>query len=213
MVQKIRKKTKGGADALRLVPLVLVVSALAGPRRGGRDVRRPFSPAWRLREIFVDHFDLDVVSTDRPLGLDEYVRWPGAADPVWTMRAAGEHKVVLTKTPQEYDDDSIHAGIVPLLALVAGSRLDDLAALWAADLPEVARVGLTGAFNEAFNLIPGYDRVLFVGPRPARDLNGLIGHLYALVSDECASGGVATPSSFPLCPERVLSAGPVALKR
>lgn len=213
MVQKIRKKTKGGADAPRLVPLVLVVSALAGPRRGGRDVRRPFSPAWRLREIFVDHFDLDVVSTDRPLDMEEYVRWPGAVDPLWAMRAAGEHKVVLTKTPQEYDDDSIRAGIVPILALVAGSRLDELAALWAADLPEVARVGLTGAFNEAFNLIPGYDRVVFAGPRPARDLNGLIGHLHALVGDECASGGVAPPSPFPLCPERVLAAGPVALKR
>jgi hypothetical protein len=95
---------------------------------------------------------------------------------------------------------------------VSGGALDALPSLWRTEFPEVARTSLAGIFNETFGLIPGYDRAVFAGPGPARDLNALIAHLSALVADECALGGVAQPMAFPLCPERLLAAIPMTAK-
>ncbi len=212
MVRKIKKRIKAGPDTVFAVPLVLTVTALAGPRREGRDVRRPFSPAWQVRDLFLDHFDLDVVTTDRPLSLDEYAAWPGAADPRWALQSSGDHGAVLTKAPESLDDATIRLGIVPVIARVSGGALDALASLWRTEFPEVARTSLTGLLNEAFGLIPGYDRAVFTGPGPARDLNALIAHLSALVADECALGGVAPPMAFPLCPERLLASVPGTMR-
>lgn len=198
MVKKIKKKSPAGASGWRGVPLAVVVTALAGPRREGRDVLRPFSPTWRLREIFLDHFSLEVVSTDRPLTLGEFTAWPGVIDPAWAFKSAGDHGVVLTKAPVEETSEGPRLGVVPLVVRLLASDLDRLADLWADDFPEVARVGLTAALNDAMNLIPGYDRAVWTGPRPARDLNALIIHLNALVADECSLAGVEPPRRFSL---------------
>jgi hypothetical protein len=88
------------------------------------------------------------------------------------------------------------------------SDLDRLADFWADDFPEVARVALTATFTEAMNLIPGYDRAVWSGPRPARDLNALINHLNALVADECAMAGVDAPRRFPLGADQRIAAIP-----
>jgi hypothetical protein len=208
VVKKIKKKSPAGASGWRGVPLALVVTALAGPRREGRDVWRPFSPTWRLREIFLDHFSLEVVSTDRPLTLGEFTAWPGVTDPAWAFKSAGDHGVVLTKAPVEEMSEGARLGVVPLVVRLLASDLDRLAELWADDLPEVARVGLTSAFNDAMNLIPGYDCAVWTGPRPARDLNALIHHLNALVADECSLAGVELPRRFSLGPDPRIAAIP-----
>lgn len=208
MVKKIRKKSPAGASGWRGVPLALAVTALAGPRREGRDVLRPFSPTWRLREIFLDHFSLEVVSTDRPLTLGECTVWPGLADPAWAFKSAGGHGVVLTKAPVEESSEGPRLGIVPVVVRLLASDLDRLSELWAEDFPEVARVALTSAFTEAMNLIAGYDRAVWAGPRPARELNALINHLNALVADEYALAGIECPRRFPLAAEQRVAALP-----
>jgi hypothetical protein len=53
MVRKIKKRVSGGPAVAFAVPLAMVVTALAGPRREGRDVFRAFSPAWQLRDFFL----------------------------------------------------------------------------------------------------------------------------------------------------------------
>ncbi|MFZ5877683.1 MAG: hypothetical protein ACOYXU_14950 [Nitrospirota bacterium] len=208
MVKKIKKKSPAGASGWRGVPLALAVTALAGPRREGRDVLRVFSPTWRLREIFLDHFSVEVVSTDRPLTLGEFTAWPGSADPAWAFKSAGGHGVVLTKAAVEETSEGPRLGVVPVVVRLMASDLDRLSELWVQDFPEVARVALTAAFTEAMNLIPGYDRAVWSGPRPARDLNALINHLNALVADECAMAGVDVPRRFPLGVEQRIAAIP-----
>jgi hypothetical protein len=208
VVKKIKKKSPTGASGWRGVPLALVVTALAGPRREGRDVLRAFSPAWRLREIFLDHFSLEVVSTDRPLTLTEVMAWPGLVDPAWAFKSAGGHGVVLTKAPVEEGSEGPRLGVVPVVVRLMASDLGRLSELWAEDVPEVARVSVTHAFTEAMNLIPGYDRAVWSGPRPARDLNALIDHLNALVADECSLAGVEAPKRFSLGAEQRLAAMP-----
>jgi hypothetical protein len=193
------------------VPLALVVTALAGPRREGRDVLRAFSPAWRLREIFLDHFSLEVVSTDRPMTLGEFTAWPGLVDPAWAFKSAGGHGVVLTKAPVEEASEGPRLGVVPIVVRLMASDLDRLPELWAEDFPEVARVALTNTFTEAMNLIPGYDRAVWSGPRPARDLNALINHLNALVADECSMAGVEAPRRFPLGADQRIAAIPAVV--
>jgi hypothetical protein len=213
MVRKIKKRVSGGPAVAFAVPLAMVVTALAGPRREGRDVFRAFSPAWQLRDFFLDHFDVDIVTTNRPLSLDEYLKWPGAADPAWALRAAGEHRAVLTKAPEGGPEDpAIRLGIVPLVARIAAAERARLASLWDTEFPEVARASLAGIFDGVFGLIPGYDRMVFCGPRPARDLNGVIAHLSALVADECLLAGVPLPRSFPACSDRLLATIPGMVK-
>ncbi len=213
MVRKIKKKVSGRPGAACAVPLAMAVTALAGPRREGRDVLRAFSPAWQLRDFFLDHFGVEIVTTNRPLSLDEYLKWPGAADPIWALRAAGDHGAVLTKAPESGPDDSaIRLGIIPLVVRIADGERDHLASLWDTEFPEVPRASLAGIFNEAFALIPGYDRAVFCGPRPARDLNGVIAHLTALVADECQLAGAPLPRRFPSCPDRLLAAIPGMVK-
>jgi hypothetical protein len=213
VVRKIKKKTKASPDALCAVPLVLAVTALAGPRREGREVRRSFSPTWQVRDFFLDHFNVDIVSTNRPLSLDEYVAWPGAADLRWALRAAGEPGAILTKAPQDLGEISTpQLGVLPLIARVPGSDVESLGDLWRSEFPEVARVALTNIFNEAWGLIPGYDRPLFTPPRHARDLNGSIAHLNALVADECALGDGPLPRPFPSCADRMLATIPTMAK-
>ncbi len=212
MVKKIKKKSPAGASGWRGVPLALVVTALAGPRREGRDVLRLFSPTWRLREIFLDHFSLEVVSTDRPLTLAEFAAWPGLTDPSWAFKSAGGHGVVLTKTTVEEVDEGPRLGVVPLVVRLLAPDLDRLPGLWDEDFPEVARVALTTAFTEAMNLIPGYDRAVWSGPRPARDLNALINHLNALVADEFSLTGVERPRPFPHAPDRLAATIPGSVR-
>jgi hypothetical protein len=211
VVKKIKKKSPAGSSGWRGVPLALVVTALAGPRREGRDVLRAFSPAWRLREIFLDHFSLEVVSTDRPMTLGEFTAWPGLVDPAWAFKSAGGHGVVLTKAPVEEASEGPRLGVVPIVVRLMASDLDRLPELWAEDFPEVARVALTNTFTEAMNLIPGYDRAVWSGPRPARDLNALINHLNALVADECSMAGVEAPRRFPLGADQRIAAIPAVV--
>jgi hypothetical protein len=208
VVKKIKKKSPAGTSGWRGVPLALAVTALAGPRREGRDVLQAFSPTWRLREIFLDHFSLEVVSTDRPLTLAEFMAWPGLTDPAWAFKSAGGHGVVLTKAPVEEESEGPMLGVVPIVVRLMASDLDRLSALWAEDFPEVARVALTTAFTDAMNLIPGYDRAVWAGPRPARELNAVISHLNALVADECSMAGVAAPRRFPLGAEQRIASIP-----
>jgi hypothetical protein len=140
--------------------------------------------------------------------LAEFTAWPGLADPAWAFKSAGGHGVVLTKAPVEEASEGPRLGVVPVVVRLMASDLDRLSDLWAEDFPEVARVALTNAFTEAMNLIPGYDRAVWSGPRPARDLNALINHLNALVADECSMAGVDAPRRFPLGPDQRIAAIP-----
>src|SRR3989338_588005 len=135
MVRKIKKRIKAGPDTVFAVPLALTVTALAGPRREGRDVRRPFSPAWQMRDLFLDHFDLDVVTTARPVSPDGSGPWPGAAGPRWALQSCGDHGAVLTKAPESLDDATIRLGIVPVIARVSGGALGAPASPWRAGGP------------------------------------------------------------------------------
>lgn len=171
-----------------------------------------FSPTWRLREIFLDHFSLEVVSTDRPLTLGEFAAWPGLTDPAWVFKSAGGHGVVLTKAPVEEADEGPRLGVVPLVVRLLASDLERLSGLWDEDFPEVARVALSTAFTEAMNLIPGYDRAVWSGPRPARDLNALINHLNALVADEFALARVECPRPFPGASDRLAATIPGSVR-
>jgi hypothetical protein len=212
VVKKIKRKSPAGSSGWLGVPLAVAVTALAGPRREGRDVLRAFSPAWRLREIFLDHFSLEIVSTDRPLTLGEFTGWPGLADPAWAFKSAGGHGVVLTKGPSEEAGEGPRLGVVPIVVRLMSSDLDRLSDLWTEDFPEVARVAFTGAFTEAMNLIPGYDRAVWTGPRPARDLNALISHLNGLVADECSLAGVDRPRPFPSALDRLTATIPGSVR-
>ena len=113
----------------------------------------------------------------------------------------------VTGETDELSDDP-RLGILVLVALVKGERLNEFSGRLGEELSELDRVAFENAVNPALQIIPGYDRLLYIPPLLAASLNAGIDHLNHLVEEAFEKGSVPYPGAFVPSPAERLASIP-----
>ncbi len=210
MVKKIRRKNKTGKESSAGYPAVLLMTPLFGPRREGRPLPGPWEAPGRLAEFFQDHFGATVTSADRPIGPRRFREWIGRAR--W-------EEMGLASWPggafpvSDFGDEPSETG-APLLAclpvIVSAPRRDAerVLNLLASEWTEVQETAFERWTHDAFNAIPGYDRIVHAPLARIGSANRAIDILNLRVRDEFERAGLAPPAAFPPFPPEILTRVP-----
>ncbi|MBI3810720.1 MAG: hypothetical protein HY283_00730 [Nitrospirae bacterium] len=206
MVQKIKKKVKKGPKAPHAVPLAIVMTALYGFQREGRDFRRPFDDMAKLRAALRLQLDQDVIPADRVLSFREYRDWglkgsPGQLAGMFSRSGS----IPMGSGIEEDIDKRPRLGILPIIAVVKGMQLETFGGKIGREWSEVARVAFQNSVYPAFNLIAGYDLLLYQPPHHARDINRAIGAINQMMEDAFHQAGRPYPGPFDLFSDEILS--------
>lgn len=212
MVKKIKKKIQKGPKTTHAVPLVMVFTALFGPRREGKDFRHPLEQASEIRSALQLHLGQSVILADRPLSLAEYLSWGFKSRPARLAEMfSGSGSIPMGPAAGQDDlDREPRLGILPMIALVQEREMEDFSERLSEELSEVSRVSFQNAVYPALGLIPGYDLLLYAPPSPAQGLNHAIDALNASLKDAFEQAAVPFPGPFPSIPESALA--PIPLK-
>ncbi|HEY4484811.1 MAG TPA: hypothetical protein VI702_00605 [Nitrospiria bacterium] len=210
MVQKIRKKTKKGPKAPHAIPLAIVLTALYGFQREGRDFRRTFDDPARLRAALRLHLDQEVLTADRVLSPGEYAGWSLRNAPARLFGMFSRDGVIPMGPPRE-EEAGTHPrlGLLPCVAVVQGRHLDSLSDRIGRDWAELASVAFQNSVRSAFNLIPSYDQLLYPPPVHARDINRAVEVLNRMVEDAFHQAGRSRPGPFDPLPGDILAVIPL----
>jgi len=173
MVKKIRKTFKKGPKADYSVPMVFVMTGLYGFKREGKDFFWELEKAEDLRMILSDHLGYPVVLGERPLSREEYLKWSLKAEPGKLAQMFAPSRMISMGPYVHPVDDGKEPrlGILPLLCLVKGRGLKEFLNHSWFQLPEVTQATLNRILYSAFNMIPGYDLLLYPGPLHPRRIN------------------------------------------
>ena len=211
MVQKIRKKTKKGPKAPHAIPLAIVMTALYGFQREGRDFRRTIDDPSRLRAALRLHLDQEVLTADRVLSPGEYAGWTLRTAPARLVEMFSRNGVIPMGPPEAEDEAGTQPrlGLLHCVAVAQGRHLDDLSGRIGRDWSELGAVAFQNSVLPAFNLIPSYDLLLYPPPVHARDINRAVAVLNRMTEDAFHQAGRTLPEPFDPLPEPILSAIPV----
>lgn len=211
MVQKIRKKVKKGPKAPHAVPLAVVMTALYGFQREGRDFRRPFEDPAKLRAALRLQLDQEVIPADRVLSYHEYLDW-GLKDCPGRLAEMFSRSGSIPMGPGSNEEDlglRPRLGILPVIAVVKGLQLETFGRRIGREWSEVARVAFQNSVYPALNLIGGYDLLIYTPLNHARDMNRSISAINQMVEEAFHQAGRPYPGPFDPLPEEVLSRIPL----
>ena len=211
MVQKIRKKVKKGPKAPHAVPLAIVMTALYGFESQGRDFRRSFDDPARLRAAVRLQLDQDVIPADRVLSMKEYQDWGLKSSP-GRLAEMFSRPAIIPMGPAVDEEDigqRPRLGILPIVAVVKGMQLETFGGRIGREWSEVARVAFQNSVYPAFNLIAGYDLLLYSSPHHARDVNHAISAINRMMEDAFHQAGRPYPGPFDPLPDETLSRIPL----
>jgi len=173
MVKKIRKPFKKGPKADYSVPMVLVMTGLYGLKREGKDFFWELEKPEDLRMILSDHFGYPVILGERPLSREEYLDWGLRGEPGKLANMFVQTRLI-PMGPYVHpvnEGKEPRLGILPLLCLVKGAGLKGFLNDSWVQLPEVTQASLNRIFYSSFNMISGYDLLLYPGPIHPRAIN------------------------------------------
>jgi len=210
MVKKIKKKIQKGPKASYAVPLVMVLTALYGPRREGKDFRRPLEGANEIRSALQRHLGPPLILADRPLSIAEYLSWGFKSRPARLAEMFSNAGILpMGKTTDNDREGDPQLGVLPMVALVQERELNGFSERLSEDLSEIDRVAFQNAIYPALGLIPGYDLLLSAPLSPAQGLNHAIDALNAALKEAFEQAAVSFPGPFPSVPEPVLASIPL----
>jgi hypothetical protein len=211
MVRKIRKKVKKGPKAPHAVPLAVVMTALYGFQREGRDFRRPFEDPARLRAALRLQLEQDVIPADRVLSYHEYLEW-GLKDCPGRLAEMFSRSGSIPMGPGSDEEDlgsRPRLGILPIVAVVKGTLLETFGGRIGREWSEVARVAFQNSVYPAFNLIAGYDLLIYTPSHHAREMNRSIAAINQMTEEAFHQAGRPYPGPFDPLPEEILSRIPL----
>jgi hypothetical protein len=211
MVHKIKKKIKKGPKASYVIPLAIVMTALYGFECSGRDFRRSFDDVVNLRAALQLQLDQEIIPADRVLSSQEYLDWGLKSSP-GRLAEIFSRPGFIPMGPAVDEEDTEprpRIGILPIIAVVKGMQLENFGERLGREWSEVARVAFQNSVYPAFNLIAGYDRLLYQPPNHARGINGAIAAINQMMEDAFHQAGRPYPGSFDPFPDDSLSRIPV----
>jgi len=211
MVQKIKRKVKKGPKAPHAVPLAIVMTALYGFERAGRDFRRSFEDMDRLRAALRLQLDQEIIPADRVLSFREYLDWGLKSSPGRLVEMFSRSGCIPMGPAVGEEDHGPRPrlGILPIIAVVKGNQLETFGGRIGREWSELARVAFQNSVYPAFNLIAGYDLLLYQPPHHARDINGAIAAVNQMMEDAFHHADRAYPGPFDPFPIDALSRIPI----
>ncbi|MEK6683946.1 MAG: hypothetical protein AABY46_04735, partial [Nitrospirota bacterium] len=211
MVQKIRKKVKKGPKAPHAVPLAIVMTALYGFERKGRDFRQTFEDPVQLRAALRQQLDQEPIPADRVLSFYEYRDWGLKSAPGRLSGMFSKTGLIPMGPPLEEEEASAfpQLGILPTVAIVKAEHLESFSGKLGDEWHEVARVAFQNSVYPTFNLIPGYDLLLYMPICHARDTNRAITALNHVTQEAFDQAGRPYPGPFQMFPVDVLARIPL----
>lgn len=211
MVQKIRKKIKKGPKAPHAVPLAVVMTALYGFERKGRDFRLTFEYPSQLRAALRQQLDCEPIPADRVLSFYEYRDWGLKSAPGRLAGMFSKTGLIPMGPPLEEEEASAfpQLGILPTVAIVKAEHLESFSEKLGDEWYEVARVAFQNSVYPTFNLIPGYDLLLYMPICHARDTNRAITALNHVTEEAFDQAGRPYPGPFRMFPDEILAQIPV----
>lgn len=211
MVKKIKKKVQKGPKATSAVPMGIAMTALYGPRREGKDFRRPLERIGEIREALERHFGQTLILADRPLSSAEYLSWGFRSRPS-RLAEMFSNGGVLPMGPaggEEPPESVPQLGILPMIALVREREMQEFSERLPEEFSEITRVAFQNAIYSSLGLIPGYDLLLYSLPAPAQGLNHAVDALNHLLQEAFEQATVPFPGPFGSLPASALAEIPL----
>lgn len=212
MVKKIRKVSKKGPKATYAVPLVMPMTALFGPRCEGRPFWATMEDPHGIHAVLSRHLAVRLLLADRILPIREYLDWGLRSSPGRVAALFGDGEILPMGHWDEREgadpSDLPKLGVLVLVASVKGAALREFSDRLGQELSEVDRAVFENSADRNLQIIPGYDRLLYVPPLHARSLNAGIDHLNQQVEDAFGKAGVEAPGPFDACPSELLGSVP-----
>ena len=211
MVKRIRKRAKKGPHAIQCVPMVMAMTCLYGLRLEGKDFRQPFDSAGKIRMVLQSHLGWDLLIPDRILSRSEYLDWGLKASPGKLAQMFMPEKLIPMGPSLGNDDteDQPLLGLLPFLAVVRGKGLEMFLRKRPEDFSELNRVVFQNSISSFFNLIPGYDQLLYSPPCHIRNINASINGLNEQMNDAFQKASIPPPMEWGGIPEGILDGIPL----
>lgn len=211
MVKKIKKKIKITPFTRYVISLAMIVSPLYAPERKNPFLCSPFYPPTLLKDFFNRHFQIDLVTADRFVPFEEYSRWVSSTKPGEAMKAGMKTGFIPFSHLNEEIGGSSSPGLVilPMLGAAIEPEWDDQFNQWTEGFSEIQSTAFRHLIEPVLGIVPGVDRILFMGPAPAKQLNQIILYLHGRVSDECHLNRWPAPSLFPIIDFKIVERLPI----
>jgi hypothetical protein len=211
MVQKIKRRVKKGPKAPHAVPLAIVMTALYGIQREGRDFRLTFENPSQLRAALRQQLDQEPIPADRVLSFYEYRDWGLKSAPGRLAGMFSKAGLIPMGPPLEEEEARAfpQLGILPTVAIVKAEHLESFSEKLGDEWYEVARVAFQNSVYPTFNLIPSYDLLLYTPVCHARDTNRAITALNHVTEEAFDQAGRPYPGPFQMFPNDVLARIPL----
>ena len=182
----------------------MVLTALYGIEREGRDFRIPFHSIGETRAAIQEPLAESILMADRVLSPKEYLDWNLKNAPgLLAKMFSGTGVIPMGPAMDEHPSEATpRLGILPIVAIVRGQDLEQFSGNLNRPWPEMTSVAFQRCTFQTFGMIPGYDLLLYLPPGLARSINGAVSSLNRLVEDSFTQAGRIYPGPFdPLQPE------------
>jgi len=211
MVKKIKKKIKKGPKGSYAVPMCMALTCLYGIRLEGKDFRRSLEAPEKVRNVLMDHLGQRVLVGDRVLSQFEYIDWGLKSTPSRLAHQFSQSEFIPLESPTGHDEEGRPVlGILPILVLLKGKEVEAFLRKAVGEFSEVNRVAFQNSVASVFNLIPGYDQLLYSPPCHPRQLDDALSTLNDMMDDSFYKAGVPSPGPFEPFPEEFLTRIPLS---
>jgi len=190
--------------------MAMPLTCLYGLRLEGRDFRQIFDVSEKVKGVLQTHLLQEVTVGDRVLSQTEYLQWGLKSAPGRLAEMFSRSGTIPMGPPVNDLEENAQPrlGILAFVALVKGKDLEAFLRRGMQEFSEILRVTFQNGVRTCFNLIPGYDQLLYSPPCHVRDLNGATSFLNSMMEDSFHRAGVPFPGPFDAFPESMLSSIP-----
>ena len=191
--------------------MVMAITCLYGLRLKGKDFRQTFDSVEKIRMTLQAHLGWDILIPDRVLSRSEYLGWGLKATPGQLAQMFMPAKLIPMGPALEKEDtqDQPLLGLLPFLAVVRGKGLEMFLGKRPEDFSEINRVAFQNSVTPFFNLIPGYDQLLYSPPCHIRNINTAIQSLNEQMKDAFQKASIPPPMDLGEIPEGILTGIPL----
>jgi len=204
MVKRIKKKIKITPFTRYVRSLAMVISPQYEPSRERAFPFTLFDPPSLLSEFFREHFDVELLISDRFISFEEYRNW------ISTKRAAEIYKNELRHGLLHFELTDVFAAngseciFLPMLGAATEPEWEKAFDQWTEGLSELQSTIFQHLIEPVLGIVPAVDKCHYLGPVSAKNINQAIFYLHGRVSDDCRLNQWPVPPLFPILDFKVI---------